>query len=415
MSTLEMAFMEVRRNKGGPGIDGVSVDEFAQNIDKELGQLQRDLRSWTYKPKPVRGVEIPKPQGGTRLLGIPSVRDRVVEAGLKALLEPILDPQFSEHSYGFRPGRNQQQAVEAAETLVQSGKKHVVDIDLSKFFDRIHHDRLIARLRRSITDTRTLRLIGLTLRGGIMRNGLVSGTTEGTTQGSPLSPLLSNVVLDELDKELERRGLSFCRFADDCNIFVSSPRAADRVMAVISEFIERRLKLVVNREKSQVAQAKHVVFLGISMAENRSRAISDRSIARAKTRVKELIPRGTHLPLEKSIAQINSWYVGWSNYYGMTRFPYQLQTIEAHIRRRLRARIVSQQKRRRHLYAKLVKQGASRRAAGIAYSNRRTWALSHHPTVDTAFSNKWLTQRGLQIVSDQRQAHWFHIRRRPGL
>ncbi len=214
---LGIGFILVKRNRGKPGIDGVSIADFEANLDEELSQLQQELSNWTYQPSPVRRVEIPKPGGkGMRLLGIPTVRDRVVQATLKLLLEPIFDPHFSPHSYGFRPGRSQHQAVEAAQRIVNSGKPYVVDIDLSKFFDRIHHDRLIARMGEKVTDKRILRLVGLMLRSGIMINGVVIPSQEGAMQGGPLSPLLSNIVLDELDQELERRGLEFCRFADDC-------------------------------------------------------------------------------------------------------------------------------------------------------------------------------------------------------
>jgi group II intron reverse transcriptase/maturase len=269
LERLRVGFRSVKKNKGSPGVDGVTIAKFESRLSEELSQLKEDLESWTYQPSPVRRVEIPKPGGkGIRLLGVPTVRDRVVHATLKALLEPIFEPLFSDHSYGFRPERNQRQAVEAARKIVAAGKPYVVDIDLSKFFDRIHHDRLIDRLSQHITDKRILRLVGLLLRSGIMANGLVTPSTEGAVQGSPLSPLLSNVVLDELDKELERRGLEFCRFADDCNIFVKSPKAAERVMGSISGFIEKRLRLVVNQDKSQVARSDRVKFLGMTIVGN---------------------------------------------------------------------------------------------------------------------------------------------------
>jgi RNA-directed DNA polymerase len=288
---LRAGFQRVRKNKGAPGIDGVTIAEFESRLDEELSRLTADLESWTYEPSPVRRVEIPKPGGqGIRLLGVPTVRDRVVQATLKLLLEPIFEPIFSAHSYGFRPGRNQGQAVEAARRIVAGGKPHVVDLDLSKFFDRIHHDRLIARLGQTIPDTRILRLVGLILRSGIMANGLVTPSTEGAVQGSPLSPLLSNIVLDELDKELERRGLEFCRFADDCNIFVRTPKAAERVMASIGGYIEKRLKLVVNREKSQVARSDRVKFLGLTIVGD-TIAISRKALQAAMDKVKELTPR----------------------------------------------------------------------------------------------------------------------------
>ena len=262
---LELAFKAVKKNGGAPGIDGVTVKDFGERLSQELRQLKKEVESWTYEPSPVRRVEIPKPDGaGVRLLGIPTVRDRVLHTAIKAVIEPIFEPLFSEHSYGFRPKRNQKQAVLAAQRIAQSGKEHVVDLDLEKFFDRIHHDRLIHRLGLQIQDKRILRLIGLILRSGIMKDGMVSATTEGSVQGSPLSPLLSNVVLDELDQELERRGLEFCRYADDCNIFVKSQKAAERVMQSVTRFIENRLKLVVNREKSKVALSKAVKFLGMT-------------------------------------------------------------------------------------------------------------------------------------------------------
>ncbi len=266
----------------------MTIAEFESRLDEELGRLQAELMSWTYKPSPVRRVEIPKPGGrGTRKLGVPTVRDRVVQATLKQLLEPIFEPTFSDNSYGFRPGRSQQQAVEAARGIVAGGKPYVVDLDLEQFFDRIHHDRLIARMGNQIPDKRILRVIGITLRSGVMADGLKSVTTEGTVQGSPLNPLLSNIVLDELDRELERRGLAFCRFADDCNIFVKTPKAAERVMASISKYIETRLKLVINREKSQVARSERVKFLGNTYV-GETIAIAHFALQRAMAKVKEL-------------------------------------------------------------------------------------------------------------------------------
>ena len=408
---LRAGFRRVKKNKGSPGIDGVTIEEFGSRLSEELSQLKADLESWTYQPSPVRRVEIPKPGGkGIRLLGVPTVRDRVVHATLKELLEPIFEPSFSDHSYGFRPGRNQRQAVEAARKIVASGKPYVVDIDLSKFFDRIHHDRLIARLSQQIADKRILRLIGLLLRSGIMANGLVTPSTEGAVQGSPLSPLLSNVVLDELDKELERRGLEFCRFADDCNIFVKTPKAAERVMGSISDFIEKRLKLVVNQDKSQVARCERVKFLGMTIVGN-AIAISHKALQKAMAKVKELTPRGTHLTLKASFEQINSWYVGWAGYFEMTYYPAQLVKIEAHIRRRLRSRLVDQQKSKRNLYRKLVKRGVSRRlAANTVYSNRQRWALSRTMALSKAYPTVWFTRDMGQVIRSNRQLpHWLEL------
>ena len=409
---LEAGFRRVKKNKGSPGVDGVTIAEFESRLSEELSRLKEELESWTYKPSPVRRVEIPKPGGkGIRLLGVPTVRDRVVHAILKELLEPIFEPLFSDHSYGFRPERNQRQAVEAAREIVAGGKLYVVDIDLSNFFDRIHHDRLIARLSRHVADKRILRLIGLLLRSGIMANGLVTPSTEGAVQGSPLSPLLSNIVLDELDKELERRGLEFCRFADDCNIFVKTPKAAERVMDSISGFIENRLKLVVNQPKSQVARSDRVTFLGMTIV-GQTIAISHKALQTAMAKVKELTPRGTHLTLEKTLEEINSWYVGWAGYFEMTYYPSQLKKIEAHIRRRLRSRLVDQQKSKRNLHRKLITRGVSRRqSANAVFSNRKRWALSHTFAVTKAYPVGWfIGEMGQAIRSDRKLSHWFDLR-----
>ena len=409
---MEAGFRHVKKNKGSPGVDGTTIEEFGSRLTEELSQLQQELESWTYKPSPVRRVEIPKPGGkGIRLLGVPTVRDRVVHATLKELLEPIFEPVFSDHSYGFRPERNQRQAVESAREIVAGGKLYVVDIDLSKFFDRIHHDRLIGRMSQQVVDKRILRLIGLLLRSGIMANGLLIPSTEGAVQGSPLSPLLSNIVLDELDKELERRGLEFCRFADDCNIFVKTPKAAERVMGSVCGYIEKRLKLVVNLEKSQVARSDRVKFLGMTIV-GKTIAISHKALQAAMAKVKELTPRGTHQTLEKTLEEINSWYVGWAGYFSMTYYPAQLKKIEAHIRRRLRSRLVDQQKSKRNLYRKLVRRGVSRRqAAKTVFSNRKRWALSHTFALSKAYPVGWfIGEMGQAIRSDRQLSHWFELR-----
>jgi RNA-directed DNA polymerase len=409
---LSEAFKEVKRNKGAPGIDGIATTDFEKNLTQELAQLKMELVNWSYKPNPVRRVEIPKPAGGVRLLGVPCVRDRVVQTGIKILLEPILEPVFSDSSFGFRPGRNQRQAVEQAQRIVASGKSYVVDIDLSKFFDRISHDRLIAQLGNHTQDKRILRLIGMTLRSGVMKDGELIPSTEGTTQGSPLSPLLSNLVLDRLDKELEKRGLEFCRFADDCNIFVSTRKAAERVMQNVSNFIENKLKLVVNKEKSQVALSDQVKFLGMTII-NATIAISRKAIDHAMDKVKELTPRGTSQNIKDTVEKINTWYVGWSSYFSMTQYPAQLKKIEAHIRRRLRSRTVSQQKRRRYLYNKLIARGVKKEVAMKAVcSHRKRWALAHTSAVEQAYPNKWFEETlGLKVRSEDKLPHWFSIRK----
>jgi group II intron reverse transcriptase/maturase len=408
---LKAGFKAVKRNGGSPGIDGETIADFGSRLDEELDRLKMEIESWTYKPNPVRRVEIPKPGkgAGVRLLGVPCVRDRVVQATLKLILEPILDPTFSDNSYGFRPGRNQRQAVEAAQRIVRSGKEHVVDLDLAKFFDRVNQDRLIYRLSQYIDDKRILRIIGMILRSGVMKNGLVQPTLEGTVQGSPLSPLLSNLVLDELDKELERRGLEFCRFADDCNIFVGSHKAAERVMDSIGKFIEKKLKLQINRDKSKVALSKFVKFLGMTIIVGMI-SISTQSLNRAMAKVKELTPRGTHLKMEAAIAQINKWYIGWSSYYGMTQYPAQLRKIEAHIRRRLRSRLIGQQKTRRNLFKKLTKRKVPRQKAAVVFTNKGRWALSISQAMHLAYPNEWfIKEMGQKIVSNEKRPHWFDV------
>jgi RNA-directed DNA polymerase len=410
-SNLIKAFKLVKRNKGAPGVDDITIEEFETKLLENIQQLRESVLRWKYKPTPVKRVEIPKPDGkGVRLLGIPIVKDRILHMAIKMALEPKIDPAFSQNSYGFRPGRNQKQAVEKARDIVSAGNEYVVDIDLSKFFDRINHDRLIHRLKLYVEDTRVLRLIGMILRSGIMADGVITIPSEGSVQGSPLSPLLSNVVLDELDKELERRGLQFCRFADDSNIFVKSLKAAERVMGSVKKFIENKLKLKVNEEKSKVAKSDKVKFLAMTIV-NAAIAISKKALDKAMEKVKELTPRRTHISLEQTMETINKWYQGWATYFKMTQYPAQLKKIEAHIRRRLRARMVRQQKKKRHLYHKLVKLGVNKRmAAKTVYSNCKIWMLSHTKALEQAYSVDWFAGRMKQkIFSDLKLPGWFGI------
>ena len=404
---LRIAYKAVRSNKGSPGVDAISVEKYGENLEKNLHELIEEMKNWNYRPMPVRRVRIPKPGSDKeRLLGIPCVKDRVLQYSLKMSLETIFEKKFSENSYGFRPGRNQKQAVSKAKELVNSGKDWIVDIDLERFFDTISHDRLIHLLGLEVKDKRILRLIGITLRSGILDKMELIESTEGAVQGSPLSPLLSNVVLHELDTELEKRELSFCRFADDCNIFVSSRKAAERVLASISQYIEKKLKLKINLQKSKVAPSTKVKFLGMTIARAMM-LISKASMTRAMEKVKELTPRRTHQSIERQIAKINQWYVGWSGYYSMTETPSQLQSIEAHIRRRLRAQLVRNQKRRRHLDQKLIHLGVRYALAHkTAYSNHGVWKLSHTAATEQAWSTSWFRQMGLKITSQANKPHW---------
>src|SRR5210317_767050 len=410
--TLSRAFQSVKRNKGAAGIDNVSVEDFDKIKTKELAQLKQELINWDYKPMPVRRVEIPKPNNnGVRLLGVPTVRDRVLQTAIKMVIEPILDPMFSDSSFGFRPERNQRQAIETAKSIIASGKEYVVDIDLSKFFDRINHDRLIALLAKHIDDKRILRLIGLTLRSGVMTDQGFQASTLGSTQGSPLSPLLSNVILDVLDKKLEQRALSFVRFADDCNIFVATVKAAERVMENITAFIENRMKLVVNSDKSQVAKSNKVKFLGVTIV-NGTVAIAKQSMSNAKEKIKELLPRGTHKTLDQTVQGFNQWFIGWVNYFNVTQYPAQIKAIEAKARRRLRVRFIAQCKRRKFLFKQLKKRGVRpKTAARIAFSNKKRWALSRSKAVENALPNAYFDKAGLATYSNNKLQHWFPVSR----
>jgi len=409
-NTLRLGFKAVKANGGSPGVDRITIEEYGKRLDEELDRLRVELMSWTYKPQPVKRVEIPKPGGKIRLLGIPCIRDRVVQASLKLLLEPIFDPHFSESSYGFRPGRNQEKAIKAAQKIVNTGKDYVVDIDLSNFFDRINQDRLLERVKLKVKDKRIIRIIGMTLRSGVMTQGTLIPSDEGAPQGSPLSPLLSNIVLDELDQELENRGLEFSRFADDCNIFLNSRKAGKRVMESVTKFIEKRMKLMVNPEKSRVAKAKHISFLGVTIFMGEI-VISGKSMERAMAKVKELIPRRTHKPLKSSIKEINDWYRGWSNYYKITQYPSQLAFIEAHMRRRLRVRLIRNMKRRRTIAAKFIKKGVRRRVVRkTVFSNDGWWKMSRTYAAHTAFPNRWFAEQGLFTRSRDRLRHWFDVK-----
>lgn len=402
---LRRAFSAVRANHGAPGVDGVTVEDFEVHLDEEVAKLSAELREWRYEPKPVRRVRIPKPGGGERLLGVPCIRDRLVQCSIKMALEERFEQGFSENSFGFRPGRTQGQALQQAKELVNGGKRWVVDIDLEKFFDRMNHDKVLYLVGRKVEDKRVLRLIGMTLRSGVLEGTDYEPSEEGSPQGSPLSPLLSNILLDELDKELERRGLSFCRWADDCNIFVGSKKAAERVMKSVTKFIEKHLRLKVNSEKSKVGLADTVKFLGMTIRRGMI-TISRKAFNRAMKTVHELVPRGTHQAVEKQIERINRWYRGWSAYFGQTELPSQLQAIEAHIRRRLRAQFVANQKRRRNLYRKLRKQGVPTSLATQAYRPNGRWWLSHCKAVERAWSNAWFKCRGLYTASTEHRPHW---------
>ncbi len=333
------AWARVKSNKGSAGIDGMAVEQLPAYLKQHWPSIREQLLRGTYKPQPVKRVEIPKPDGGMRKLGIPTVLDRFIQQAVMQVLQHSWDCTFSEHSYGFRPGRSAHQAVSKAQQYIAAGYGWVVDLDLEKFFDRVNHDKLMAKLARRISDKRLLKLIRAFLRAGVLEGGLVSPVDEGTPQGGPLSPLLSNIVLDELDRELERRGHRFVRYADDCNIYVRSQRAGERVMNSISEFLTRKLKLKINQEKSAVSRPSKRKFLSFSFTWQREpkRRIAPKAIARFRQRVRELTRRTRGVKVETMIAQLSRYLLGWRGYFGFCQTPSVLRSLEEWLRRRLRS------------------------------------------------------------------------------
>src|SRR6266403_1395372 len=341
----KQALARVKANKGSPGVDGMTVHELPEFLKQHWPAIREQLLSGTYKPQPVRRVEIPKPDGGgVRKLGIPSTLDRFIQQAVMQVLQRGWDRTFSDHSYGFRPGRSAHQAVEAAQQYIAEGYRWVVDLDLEKFFDRVSHDKLMAKIAERVSDKRLLKLIRAFLRAGVMEGGLVSPVDEGTPQGGPLSPLLSNIVLDEFDRELERRGLRFARYADDSNIYVRSRRARERVMESITRFITTKLKLKVNQKKSAVARPGERKFLGFSFtnAGIPKRRIAPKAVDRFKGRVRELTRRTRGVSTERMAEELARYLQGWIGYFGKCQTPSVLAGLEEWTRRRLRSAIWQQ-------------------------------------------------------------------------
>jgi RNA-directed DNA polymerase len=340
------ALKRVKANKGSPGIDGMRAGELPGYLKQHWPGLREQLLRGTYRPQPVRRVEIAKPDGGVRKLGIPTVLDRFIQQAVMQVLGGRWDATFSEHSHGFRPRRSAHQAVAKAQQYIAEGNRWVVDLDLEKFFDRVNHDRLMAAIARRVNDKRMLKLIRAFLESGVMENGLVSPVDEGTPQGGPLSPLLSNLVLDELDRELERREHRFVRYADDCNIYVASERAGKRVMESVTGFIRRRLKLKVNETKSAVARPQERKFLGFSFTTRGKRRIAPKALLRCKQRIRELTRRTQGVSLEQMTKELATYLQGWKSYFGFSQTPSVLEELDKWIRRRLRSVIWKQRKRR---------------------------------------------------------------------
>jgi RNA-directed DNA polymerase len=388
----KQALVRVKSNKGSPGVDGMTVDALPGHLQQHWPAIREQLLNGTYKPQPVKRVEIPKPDGGVRKLGIPTVLDRFIQQAVMQVLQRKWDWTFSEHSYGFRPGRSAHQAVEAAQRYIAEGYRWVVDLDLEKFFDRVNHDKLMAKVAERIGDKRMLRLIRAFLQAGVMESGLVSPVDEGTPQGGPLSPLLSNIVLDEFDRELEKRGLRFARYADDCNIYVRSRRAGERVMSSITRFITRKLKLKVNERKSAVAQPWERKFLGFSFTGGKEpkRRIAPKAISRFKDRIRELTRRTRGVSIERMAKDITQYLSGWLGYFGKCQTPSVLGKLEMWIRHRLRSVIWKQWKRGSVRFAELRKRGVGKDlAAQTAGSAHGPWRLANSPALSIALPNAY--------------------------
>jgi RNA-directed DNA polymerase len=395
---LFAALKRVESNAGAPGIDGMTVKDLRTYLKEHWLEIREALESGAYKPSPVRRVEIPKPDGGVRELGIPTVIDRLLQQAIAQVLTPIFERKFSAYSYGFRPGRSAHDAIKQAQEYVQAGNEWVVDIDLEKFFDRVNHDMLMARVAREVKDKRVLKLIRTYLNSGVMVNGVVMDTEEGTPQGGPLSPLLSNVMLDDLDKELEQRGHKFVRYADDCNIYVKTQRAGERVMESVRSFLEKKLKLKVNRKKSKVDKAQRVKFLGFSFYKYKGEMlirVAGRSLERIREKLRRLTKRTRSGKLEDIIQDINSYIKGWIGYYRQAKTPSIYEDLDGWIRRRLRQMIWKRWKRGPTRFRELVKLGVPKWWAQEGASGTSPWRMSASPVIQHALSIAYFRSLGL--------------------
>ena len=394
---LERAWQRVRGNKGAPGVDGMTIDDAKSYLREHWPDIRSQLLAGAYRPQPVKRVEIPKPDGGVRKLGVPCVVDRLVQQALLQVLQKRWDPTFSEHSYGFRPGRSAHQAVAQPQRYVAEGYSVVVDLDLEKFFDRVNHDGLMARVAARIADKRVLKLIRAFLNAGVMEDGLVRPVDEGTPQGGPLSPLLSNLVLDDLDKELARRGLRFCRYADDCNIYVRSRRAGERVMASVSKFLTLRLKLKVNETKSAVARPEERKFLGFSISNDGSeRRIAPKALDKFKARIRDMTCRTRGKSLPQVVDELKPYLIGWRSYFDFCQTPRVLTNLEAWTRRRLRMYLWRQWQNGHNRFKELRRRGVPKFLAAVAAgSPTGFWRMSGHPAVQMALRNHAFDALGL--------------------
>jgi RNA-directed DNA polymerase len=395
---MKGALQRVKANQGSPGVDGMTVGELTDYLKQHWPTIRDQLLNGTYEPKPVRRVDLPKPEGGVRKLGIPSVLDRLIQQAVMQVLQRRWDSTFSEHSYGFRPGRSAHQAVAQAQQYIAEGRGWCVDLDLEKFFDRVNHDKLMGQVAKRVEDKRLLRLIRAFLEAGVMENGLVSPSVEGTPQGGPLSPLLSNLVLDALDRELERRGHRFVRYADDSNIYVRSERAGRRVMESVTRFITQQLKLKVNEAKSAVARPQERTFLGFSLSARPAvtRVIAPKALGRFKQRIREITRRAKGVSMDTTMATLAPYIRGWRNYFGFCETPQVLVALTRWVRLRLRAALWRQWKTPRRRRAALLQLGVREPLAGnTAGSGRGPWHIARSQALSVGLSNRYFRSLGL--------------------
>lgn len=399
---LRRALKRVKQNGGAPGIDGMTVETLPVHLKDNWVTVKNQLQAGTYRPKPVKRVEIPKPEGGVRLLGIPTVTDRFLQQAILQILTPIFDPNFSANSFGFRPGKRAHDAVKKAQSYIQEGNRYVVDMDLEKFFDHVNHDILMSRIARKVEDKRVLRLIRQYLNTGVMENGVVTGVTEGTPQGGPLSPLLANILLDDLDKELERRGHRFVRYADDGNIFVRSKRAGERVMNSVVLFVEGKLKLKVNREKSAVDRPWKRKFLGFSYLSDVKATIrlAPKTLERVKEQIRRTTSRTRSVSMETRIAELNRYLIGWIGYFHIASAKTHCVMLDKWIRSRLRMCLWKQWKRSktrlRNLRALNVPEWAAKL---MAASRRGPWQMAHN--MNNALDISYWERQGLKSLTNR--------------
>jgi RNA-directed DNA polymerase len=401
---LQTALKRVESNRGAAGIDGMKVEDLRGYLKAHGLEVREALESGKYQPSPVRRVEIPKPDGGVRQLGIPTVQDRLIQQALAQVLSPMFEEIFSPHSYGFRRGRSAHQAVQESQEYIREGYDWVVDIDLEKFFDRVNHDMLMARVARVVKDKRVLKLIRAYLESGVMVNGVVMETEEGTPQGGPLSPLLSNIMLTDLDRELEERGHKFVRYADDCNIYVKTQTAGERVLESVKQYLERKLKLKVNPKKSKVERATRAKFLGFSFWKRKGEVfirIANRTKERFMEKIRSLTKRTGSGEMEDIVNQINRYIIGWTAYYRLTATAGVFKGLDGWLRRRLRQMQWKRWKRGTTRYRELVRLGIPKERAALGAIGTSPWRMAHSPVIHEALSNAYWRNLGLESMLER--------------